>query len=431
MKQNVCRIIISIFLIIMIFSCGNAKKETKGPVTVKVWFHSGKGEEREVLNTQIKEFNTMQDKIIIEAVQLPEGTYNEQVQAGAISNQLPDLLDFDGPNLYNYAWSGHIIPLDDFVTDELRNDFLPSILAQGEYNGKLYAIGTFDSGLAIWANKLYLKKAGVRIPKGVGDEWTSDEFTDALKKLQALPEVEYAIDLKMNYGAGEWFTYGFSPIVQSFGGDLINRTDYQSADNVLNSDKSVQALTFIQDLFNKNYTIVQPAGDDDFYGRKIAALSYVGHWMWKPHKTGLGDDLILLPMPKFGIKTVTGSGSWCWGITRNSENKEAAWKFLNYLLEPEQIIRMTNANGAVPSRKSALAMSDLYKENGPLRIFADQLNSGIAVSRPNTPAYPTITQTFSEALNNIIRGAEIKKELDRAVKKIDQDIKDNKGYPVQ
>ena len=46
-----------------------------------------------------------------------------------------------------------------------------------------------------------------------------------MEKLQALPEVEYAIDLKMNYGAGEGFTYGFSPIVQSFGGDLIDRTD--------------------------------------------------------------------------------------------------------------------------------------------------------------------------------------------------------------
>jgi multiple sugar transport system substrate-binding protein len=90
---------------------------------------------------------------------------------------------------------------------------------------------------------------------------------------------------------------------------------------------------------------------------------------------------------------------------------------------------MTDANGAVPSRKSAITKSKLYKENGSLRIFADQLNAGIAVPRPNTPAYPVITQAFSEALNNIIRGSEIKKELDNAVKKIDQDIKDNNGYP--
>jgi multiple sugar transport system substrate-binding protein len=432
MKQYVFKFCIILILLALLVGCGKSGKKDEGPVTVSVWFHSGKGEERDVLNAQIKDFNSMQDNIVIEAVQLPEGTYNEQVQAAAVSNELPDLLDFDGPNLYNYAWAGHLISLNEFITDELRKDFLPSILAQGNYNGKIYALGTFDSGLAIWANKAYLEKAGVRIPGGAGDEWTGDEFLDVLSKLQALPEVEYAIDLKMNYGAGEWFTYGFSPIIQSFGGGLIDRTDYQSADGVLNSPESVAALEFIQSLFEKNYTIVQPAGDDDFYGRKIAALSYVGHWMWTPHHEGLKEDLLLLPMPKFGDKTVAGMGSWCWGITANAKNrKAAAWEFLKYLLEPEQIIRMTNANGAVPARKSALAMSELYKEDGPLRIFADQLNSGIAVPRPNTPAYPTITQAFSEALNNIIRGSEVKTELDKAVEKIDQDIKDNKGYPVE
>ena len=176
MKQFVSRLIVFILLVMMIFACGKSSKKASGPVTVKVWFHSGKGEEREVLNAHIKDFNSMQNGIIIEAVQLPEGTYNEQVQAAAVSDELPDLLDFDGPNLYNYAWAGHLIPLDEFITDTLRNDFLPSILAQGEYNGKLYALGTFDSGLSIWANNSYLEKASVRIPKGIGDEWSRDEF---------------------------------------------------------------------------------------------------------------------------------------------------------------------------------------------------------------------------------------------------------------
>ena len=49
-----------------------------------------------------------------------EGTYNEQVQAAALAGQLPDLLDFDGPNLYNYAWAGHLLPLDEFLTPELK-----------------------------------------------------------------------------------------------------------------------------------------------------------------------------------------------------------------------------------------------------------------------------------------------------------------------
>jgi multiple sugar transport system substrate-binding protein len=404
--------------------------EVKEKVKIKVWFHSGKGEERDVLDAQVEDFNAMQDEVEVEAVRLPEGSYNEQVSAAALAGDLPDLLDFDGPFLYNYAWAGHLIPLDPYVSDELRADFLPSIIDQGTYGGKLYSLGTFDSGLAIWANKAYLEEAGVRIPTSIEDAWDLEEFNEVLAKLQALDGVEYAIDLKMDYGQGEWYTYGFSPIIQSWGADLIDRSDYQSADGVLNGPEAVEAMTWFQGLFEQGYVNPEPPGDDAFYGTKTAALAYVGHWMWTPHSEGLGDDLILLPMPKFGDKAVTGMGSWNWGITSQSEHPEAAWKFLEYLIDPDEILRMTNANGAVPARKSALAKSELYGEGGPLNVFVQQLEGGVALPRPITPAYPTITEAFAEAVQNIVTGADVKAELDKAVETIDQDIEDNQGYPI-
>jgi len=33
-------------------------------------------------------------------------------------------------------------------------------------------------------------------------------------------------------------------------------------------------------------------------------------------------------------------------------------------------------------------------------------------------------------VNNIVAGADVKEELDKAVEKIDQDIEDNQGYPA-
>jgi multiple sugar transport system substrate-binding protein len=399
-------------------------------VTIDVWFHSGKGEERDALDAQVADFNGMQDEVQVNAIQLPEGSYNDQVNSAALAGDLPCLLDFDGPFLYNYAWAGYLRPIDEYVSDELRNDFLPSIIDQGTYAGNLYSLGTFDSGLSIWANKAYLEAAGVRIPEGPDDAWTFDEFNEALAALQALDEVEYVIDFKMNYGAGEWFTYGFSPIAQGFGGDLIDRSDFQSADGVLNSAESVAALEWFQSLFEDGYAIAEPGGDDDFYGKKIAALSFVGHWMWGPHSEGLGDDLVLLPMPIWPDKPATGMGSWNWGITSNCENPDAAWTFLEYLIQPEEILRMTNANGAVPARVSAIEQSELYTEGGPLNIFVQQLQGGWAIPRPATPAYPAITSAFAEAVNNIVAGADVQEELDTAVEKIDQDIEDNQGYPA-
>jgi multiple sugar transport system substrate-binding protein len=90
---------------------------------------------------------------------------------------------------------------------------------------------------------------------------------------------------------------------------------------------------------------------------------------------------------------------------------------------------MCNANGAVPGTRSAVQQSRLYGPNGPLHLFADQLLKGAAVPRPKTPAYPVITTAFQEAFQQIRNGASVKNALDQAAQKIDQDIRDNQGYP--
>lgn len=378
---------------------------------------------------QVEEFNKMQNEVQVTLETGPIDSWTDFVKSGALAADLPDVIYLDGPTLAFFAWSGYLRPIDDLVPADMKADFLASILRQGTYQGKLYMLGVFDSGLGIWGNTAYLEKAGVRIPTGVDDAWSRAEFEEILQKLQDLPETDYAMDMKMNYGQGEWFTYGFAPIIQSIGGDLIDRTDYQSADGVLNSPQSVEGLTMFQNWIKQGYVAAQPAGDTDFDEGKTA-LSWVGHWMFTRYREALGDKLILLPMPKLGEKSATGTGSWAWVITKNSKHTEVAWKFLEYLLSPDQIIRMTDINGAVPARKSALATSDLYKADGACAIYPEQLDK-VGVERPVTPAYPAITQAFAEAVNNIANGADVKTELDNAVEKIDQDIKDNEGYPAQ
>jgi multiple sugar transport system substrate-binding protein len=268
----------------------------------------------------------------------------------------------------------------------------------------------------------------VRIPT-IDNPWTLTEFNDLLAKLKNVPGVQYPLDLKMNM-TGEWYTYGFSPFVESFGGDLINRSNYQSSSGVLNGPDAVAAMTWFQGLFKQGYSNLTPAGDTDFTSSK-SALSWVGHWVYPDYSKALGDNLLVLPAPNLGKGAKTGMGSWNWGITSSCKTPDAAWKVLNFILSPNEIARMTNANGAVPARKSAIAQSKLYAPNGPLQVFVQQLQKGIAESRPITPAYPTITAAFAEAVVNIADGADVKEELDKAVQKIDQDIKDNQGYPTR
>jgi multiple sugar transport system substrate-binding protein len=395
---------------------------------VSVWFHAGQGGEREAMEASIKRFNAANKDIQAELVLLPQGSYNDQVNAAALADKLPCVLDFDGPFAYNYAWTGKLISIDKYVTADVKKDFLGSIVRQGTYGGKLYSLGQFDSGLGIWGNKEMLEKAGVRIPKGIADAWTGDEFLAALDKLQK-GGLKTPLDMKFNYGVGEWFTYGFAPIMQSFGGDLVNRNGYKTSTGAINGPEAIAGMNYFKKMLP--YVNTKPAGDTDFVDGK-AALSFVGHWTYPDYAKALGNKLVLLPMPKFGgKKAVTGMGSWNFGITSDCKVQDAAAKVMLHLVSPDESLAMANANGAVPARKSAIAKSKNFAKGGPLDIFVDQLDEDVALERPVTPGYPTITKAFAEAVNNIVNGADVKAELDKAAKKIDQDIADNKGYPIK
>jgi multiple sugar transport system substrate-binding protein len=122
-------------------------------------------------------------------------------------------------------------------------------------------------------------------------------------------------------------------------------------------------------------------------------------------------------------------GSWCWGITRTSDHAPAAGRFIEYLMEPDQILAMTEANGAIPATRTAIERSPLYAEDGPLRLFVTQLRE-VAVPRPRTPAYPVITSAFQEAMLSIMEGGDVQAALDEAARVIDRDIEQNEGYPA-
>jgi multiple sugar transport system substrate-binding protein len=398
---------------------------------IKVWHHGGRADnERARMEALIADWNKANPTIPAVLEIQPEGAYNEQVQAAALSGGLPDLLDFDGPNYANYVWSGYLLPLNDLISKKVLDDTLSSVIAQGTYppDGKLYSLGVGDSGLAMWGRKSLLTAAGVRIPKGVDDAWTMTEFEEALEKLSTQPGIKYALDVKLNYGKGEWYTYGFSPMIQSFGGDLIDRKTW-TATGAVNSKASVEALTHLQNWVKKGRVAPASEGDDSFYGKKTSALSFVGHWMWPAHSKAFGDDLVLLPMPKWGAKHATGMGGWCWGISKTSKQAANTGKLLEYFMSTKVVGDLSTAMGGVPGVKSAQPNVELYKDGGPLNLYIQQLAKGSGVPRPPHPAYPTITAAFAESIADIVDGADVQKALDKAAARIDQDIKDNKGYP--
>lgn len=401
--------------------------------TIEVW--ANEGSEADAYRALAESFNATKGAeigVTANLTLIPDADYGASVTSAAAAGDLPDAMLFDGPTQANYAWAGTLKPIEECIPDELRDNLLPSLLEQGIYDDVLYSVGTFDSGLGLYAWRSVLEEAGATIPTEPDDAWSVEDFTQLLRDLQAAG-YEHPLDTKFWYGTqGEWMTYAYAPVIWANGGDLIDRDDYQSADGVLNSDESVEALTIFQGWVNEELTDTDAVDDSNFLSG-ASPLSWVGHWMYTTYKETLGDDLVVVPLPDFGDGTRTGMGSWAWGLTSAgaANDGDAAWAFIEHALTDDVILEVTGVNGAVPATMTALAKSPAYAEGGDLEIFVKQLEGApdVAMPRPVTPSYPTITAEYWTALDKIILGADVKTSLDEAVAAIDADIAANDGYP--
>ena len=312
--------LVSCLVVVALAACGQPARsdstcdgELSGPrpTYITAWFHDGGtvSAEAETLRGQVDAFNAAQRDVQVKLITLPVGDYGRQVTVAATHGDLPDVLDFDGPNLYNYAWSGKLKPIDSCVSTGLREDLLPSVLQQGTYAGRLWGMGTFDSGLGLYVRPSILARAGIRIPTGPGDAWNVDEFTSVLQRLRQAG-FSQPLDLQLNEPNPEWYTYGFAPAVWSAGGDLIDRATYRTVDGFLNGPPAVHALTILRKWYSEGY--VDPNTNGDGFEEGRSPISWIGHWFYDRYAKVFPGDVEVVPLPNFGEGTATASGSWQW-----------------------------------------------------------------------------------------------------------------------
>jgi multiple sugar transport system substrate-binding protein len=145
----------------------------------------------------------------------------------------------------------------------------------------------------------------------------------------------------------------------------------------------VKAFTIMQRWFTQGY--VDPNATGDAFEESRSPISWIGHWFYDRYSKAFPGDIRIVPLPNFGERTATDSGSWQWGITSNATDGDAVWRFLQFLLRPAEVLRMTRANGAIPATRSAVRISPDFAAGGPKHLYIEQLEDGVARSRPQTP----------------------------------------------
>ncbi|MCJ1706097.1 extracellular solute-binding protein [Microbacterium sp. VKM Ac-2923] len=409
---------------------GSDSSAGDGTGEIDIWALQGQDSENAALQAAVDGFNSSQSDITASLRLIAGDTYTTTITSTP-KDQLPDVLQIDGPTLASFAYNGKITPISEYVSPETIDNATAGSISEGTSGGELYALAQFDSAMGLYGNKALLDAAGVTYPTSIDTAWTSDEFTDALATLAAASPSGKALDLNEAGLAGEWGTYAFAPFVWSAGGNLLQD---DTAAGALDSEASVEALTDIAAW----KPFVDSNADGNAFPHGRVALGVGGHWNYPAYSEALGDDLLVMPLPDFGNGPKAGAGSLTWGIGAGTDNGSAAGAFLDYLLNDDNVTAMTQANGAPPATASAFAADPLYKEGGPLALFGEQLANScasdaitdgcVAVYRPITAGYPTVTSQFASALSSVWGGSAPLKTLQDAATTIDQNFADNDGY---
>lgn len=399
---------------------GSAMAQTE----LTMWYHgAGNQVEADILNGIISDFNASQSDWSVTIESFPQIAYNDSVVAAALSGNLPDILDVDGPVMPNWAWAGYMQPLP--LDESVIADLLPG--TKGYWDGQLYSVGFWDAAVALVSRQSILDDLGLRTPT-LAEPWTLEEFMGAMEAAKVSGAYDFAINLGMG-DKGEWYPYAFSPFLQSFGGDIIDRETYASAEGVLNGDAAMAFGNWWQSMFTNGYApgTSQDLGDvQTGFAEGKYAFSWTGNWMALATLAAF-DDAVFLPAPDFGNGSTIGAASWQFGVSAASEHPDGAAAFIAFALQDEYLAAFSNGIGLIPASPSAALVSDYYAPGAPMEVFFE-LSAQQGFVRPVTPGYVVAAKVFEKAMADIANGADVTDALDAAVDEINTDIARNSGY---
>ncbi|HEX8602411.1 MAG TPA: extracellular solute-binding protein [Pseudoduganella sp.] len=392
------------------------------PVEIRLWRHDTGDAEMAAGRAAIERFNRSQQrwKVVMEAI--PQGSYTESITAASLVGQLPCVIAMDQPTVPNFAWAGHVRPLDALLPPAAVAPLLEG--GRGTYQGQLYSVGQFDVVLALFSRRSQLQALGIRIAT-MAQPYTAAEFHDVLVKARQSGRYRFPLDVNGRF-KGEWYSYAFSPWLQSAGTDLIDRNDYLRVDGMLNSDAALGIGRYYGRLFKDRLAERIPA-DDKAFEQGRALFHYTGSWKAREYSQQFGADLVAMPPPDFGKGPRIGAASWQWGITRSCRQPEGAAAFLAHLITPQEIATASRDTGLVPVSEQGAALTEHYRPGGDWRIYFEFARR-YAVARPASPGYPAMSSAFEKALADIRSGKDAAEALDEAVEAIEHNIARNNGY---
>ena len=334
-----------------------------------------------------------------------------------------DVMELSGNWPYALAGMGALADLGPFVSQNWRDDAFPGSFAAGTYRGTLYAVPFSITPHGFWYSKVLLASAGLdptRPPR------TIVELNEAMAVLRSkLPHNSYPIALDTS--ATDYALIGFWPWIWTFGGNPM--VDNGNGEVTINwaDEGTVAAFQWLQDAVRSRWTPPNMAIKAE---RALMAEETIAFKLDGPYLTGILASInpafstskqvnqtfavTTTPLGPGVTHPVTCADIHNLGIASSSNNKELAWKLINFLTTSHAVITtfLIPEGGMLP-RRSYDINPQLYGRYYADPISQTFINDIIPTMRPPAfgPRYSTASVAIVTALQEISNGAAIKPRL--------------------
>ncbi|MDT0344805.1 ABC transporter substrate-binding protein [Streptomyces litchfieldiae] len=327
--------------------------EGDGTGQITFWDNNG-GVRTDVWNEIIAAFEAENPDIDVEYVGVPiadvQSKYDAAIQGG---EGLPDVGGVSTAYLSNLVAQGALEPVGDRLAESgLDEQLMPAMLAGVEATvgeeGEYYSVPTSANQGVLWYRTDLFQQAGLEPPT------TWDNFFTAADELTDAGNNEFGFTIRGGEGS---IAQALDMMYAQSGID----TFWEGEESTVNAPENVAALERYVELYN---TVTPEADLNNDFTNMVATFTG-GNVGMLQHNLGSYTDHIAafgaenvagLPMPAGddGAHTFVSNPVDGLGLFQSSDNKEAAWRFIEFAVSHEMNSLWNESAGSIPSNTAAI-----------------------------------------------------------------------------
>jgi len=345
------------------------QEELEEEVTIKVWEPYNVETTEKTLKEYVKKFEEKYPNIKVKLTHMGIEDLRENTQTAYMGGKGPSVTisPFDQAGVF--AEMGIAQPLNDLISQEMKDMYTDNALKSMKLNGNIYGIPhSMGNHLMLMYNKNLVDEAP--------ETW--EELIKVAK--------EHTVD---EDGDGKFDKYGFvfniqepffwAPFYTGFGGEFFDSNQKPS----LNNEASKDAMQFIRDLKFEHKVI--PKGcdynlADSLFKKGKAPFIMNGVWSINSYADAENVDLGIASLPKFKktgkrAQPLTSGKGFIMVNDLPREQKIASLKFIKYMTSKDVEKVFVERHSLLPSNKEVFDMP-VIQEDELLKASAEQLRNG-------------------------------------------------------